>query len=152
MTSTSTDDAGRLAPMPRGLLEQPVRAVASHPATRSAAVTSRTASGPLPLSASQSQLWYLSQLAPDSRAFNEVIEIRKTGALDVDALRRALSAVVARHDALRTTFDSVDGVPHQIVWEPTEVDLPVSDLSDLRTQDAVARAVEIVATDSMPAD
>jgi hypothetical protein len=137
--------------MRRALLDQQVRAAASHPATRPAAVTSRPASGPLPLSASQSQLWYLSQLAPDSRAFNEVIEIRKTGALDVDALRRALSAVVARHDALRTTFDSVDGVPHQIVREPTEVDLPVSDLSDLRPQDAVARAVEIVAADSLPA-
>src|SRR3984957_4091208 len=151
MTSVSTNDAGRLAQMRRALLDQQVRAAASHPATRPAAVTSRTASGPLPLSASQSQLWYLSQLAPDSRAFNEVIEIRKTDALDVDALRRALSAVVARHDALRTTFDSVDGVPHQIVREPTEVDLPVSDLSDLRPQDAVARAVEIVAADSLPA-
>ena len=151
MTSISTDDAGRLAQMRRALLDQQVRAAASHPATRPAAVTARTASGPLPLSASQSQLWYLSQLAPDSRALNEVIEIRKTGALDVDALRRALSAVVARHDALRTTFDSVDGVPHQIVREPTEVDLPVSDLSDLRPQDAVARAVEIVAADSLPA-
>jgi amino acid adenylation domain-containing protein len=119
--------------------------------TEARSVTARTASGPLPLSASQSQLWYLSQLAPDSRALNEVIEIRKTGALDVEALRQALSAVVARHEALRTTFDSVDGVPHQIVREPTEVDLPVSDLSDLGSQDAIARAVEIVAADSLPA-
>ena len=147
----STDDAARLAQMRRALLDQQVRAPGSGPATRSAAVTSRTASGPLPLSASQSQLWYLSQLAPDSRAFNEVIEIRKTGALNVDALRRALSAVVARHEALRTTFDSVDGVPHQIVREPTEIALPVSDLSDVRPQDAVARAVDIVAADSLPA-
>jgi amino acid adenylation domain-containing protein len=151
MTSMSTDDAAQLAQMRRALLEQQVRAPGSRPATRPAAVTSRTASGPLPLSASQSQLWYLSQLAPDSRAFNEVIEIRKTGALNVDALRRALSAVVARHEALRTTFDSVDGVPHQIVREPTEVALPVSDLSDVRPQDAVARAVDIVAADSLPA-
>jgi len=151
MTSMSTDDAARLAQMRRALLEQRVRAAVSRPATESAAVTSRTASGPLPLSASQSQLWYLSQLAPDSRASNDVIEIRKTGALDVEALRRALSAVVARHEALRTTFDSVDGVPHQIVREPTEVDLPVSDLSDLDSQDAIARAVDIVAADSLPA-
>ena len=65
--------------------------------TEARSVTARTASGPLPLSASQSQLWYLSQLAPDSRAFNEVIEIRKTGALDVDALRRALSEIGRAH-------------------------------------------------------
>ena len=83
--------------------------------------------------------------------FNEVIEIRKTGALDVEALRRALSAVVARHEALRTTVDCVEGVPHQIVREPAEVDLPLSDLSDLDSQDAVERAGEIVAADSLPA-
>ena len=151
MTSMSTDDAARLAQVRRALLEQRVRAAGSRPATEPSTVTSRTASGPLPLSASQSQPWYLSQLAPDSRAFNEVIEIRKTGALDVEALRRALSAVVARHEALRTTFDCVEGVAHQIVREPAEVDLPLSDLSDLGAQDAVARAVEIVAADSLPA-
>src|ERR1700721_4699210 len=132
MTGVSTNDAGRLAQMRRALWDQQVRAAASHPATRPTAVTSRTASGPLPLSASQSQLWYLSQLAPDSRAFNEVIEIRKTGVLDVEALRLALSEVVARHDALRTTFDSVDGVPHQIVREPTEGHLPSPLLEDRR--------------------
>jgi amino acid adenylation domain-containing protein len=148
MTSISTDEAARLAQVRRALLEQRIRAAGSRPAAEPAPVTSRTASGPMPLSASQSQLWYLSQLAPDSRALNEVIEIRKTGALDVEALRRALSAVVARHEVLRMTFDSVDGVPHQIVREPTEVDLPLSDLSDLGFQDAVARGVEIVAADA----
>jgi amino acid adenylation domain-containing protein len=151
MTSMRKNDAAELAQMRPALLEQRVRAFRARPAAGPAADTSPTASGPLPLSASQSQLWYLSQLAPDSRAFSEVIEIRKTGALDVDALRRAMSAVVARHEALRTTFDSVDGVPHQIVREPTEVDLPVSDLSDLHSRDAVARAVEIAAADSLPA-
>ena len=74
------------------------------PATEPHAVTSRTASGPLPLSVSQSQLWYLSQLAPDSPAYNELITIRKTGPLDVEALHCALTEVVARHEAWRTTF------------------------------------------------
>ena len=49
ITSISTDDAGRLAQLRRALLEQQVRAAASHSATQPAAVTSRTASGPLPL-------------------------------------------------------------------------------------------------------
>jgi amino acid adenylation domain-containing protein len=132
-------------------MEQRVRAAGSGTATEPAPVSSPTVSGPMPLSASQSQLWYQSQLAPGSRALNEVIEIRKAGALDVDALRRALSEVVARHEALRTTFDLVDGVPRQIVREPEEVDLPLSDLSDLGWQESVERAVEIVAADSLRA-
>lgn len=102
-------------------------------------VGSRSPSTPLPLSASQAQLWYLSQLAPDSLAFNELIEIRKIGALDVDALRRALTEVVSRHEAWRTTFDCVDGVPHQYVHEPKEVDVPVVDLSYLDIEKAKAK-------------
>jgi hypothetical protein len=107
-----------------------------------------TASGALPLSASQAQLWYLSQLAPDSFAFNELIEIRKTGPLDVEALHRALSAVVSRHEAWRTTFACVDGVPHQFVHEPIEIDLPLVDLSHLSTDQAKHRAIEIATADT----
>jgi amino acid adenylation domain-containing protein len=150
MTSIGTDEAARLGQIRRALLEQRVRAAGMNPtASEPPAVSSLTVSGPMPLSASQSQMWYQSQLAPDSRVLNEVIEIRKTGALDVDALRRAVSDVVARHEALRTTFDLIDGVPHQIIREPTEVDVLISDLSDLDTEDAVARAVDIVTTDSL---
>jgi amino acid adenylation domain-containing protein len=112
-------------------------------------VTSRSGSGPLPLSVSQTRLWYLSQLAPESPAYNELITIRKTGPLDVEALRRALTEVVARHQAWRSTFAAVDGVPHQFVREPAEVDLPVTDLSELGPEDAVHRATEIAAADTL---
>ena len=150
MTSVGTDEAARLGQMRRTLLERRVRAAAMSPAvSEPPAVSSMTVSGPMPLSASQAQMWYQSQLAPDARMLNEVVEIRKTGALDVDALRRALTEVVARHEALRTTFDLIEGVPHQIICEPTEVDLPISEFSDLETADAVARAVDIVTTDSL---
>ncbi|HZU48345.1 MAG TPA: condensation domain-containing protein, partial [Mycobacterium sp.] len=103
----------------------------------------------LPLSISQTRLWYLSQLAPNSPAYNELITISKAGPLDVDALRHALSEVVARHEALRTTFKTVDGVPHQFVREPAEVELPVTDLSNLGPQEAMQRATEIAAADAL---
>jgi amino acid adenylation domain-containing protein len=151
MTSIGTDEASRLGQMRRTLLEQRVRAAGLGPAAVSVTVRSPSVPGPLPLSISQSQMWYQSQLAPDSRVLNEVVEIRKIGALNVDALRRAVSDVVARHDALRTTFDFVDGVPHQIVRESEEVDVPVSDFSDLDTADAVARAIDVVTADSLRA-
>jgi amino acid adenylation domain-containing protein len=133
----------------RALLEQLVRAAGARSATETRSVTSRSGSGPLPLSVSQTRLWYLSQLAPDSAAYNELITIRKTGPLDVEALRRALTEVVARHEAWRTTFRTVDGVPHQFVREPAEVDLTLTDLSDLGPEDAVHRATEIAAADTL---
>jgi amino acid adenylation domain-containing protein len=140
----------QLGELRRALLEQRVRSARSGSVVgRRAAPGSVKVSGPMPLSASQSQMWYQSQLAPDSRMLNEVLEIRKTGALDLDALRRAVSEVVARHDALRTTFHLIDGVPHQMVGEPMEVDVPLSDFSDLDAAAAAARTVDIVTADSM---
>lgn len=117
--------------------------------TESATVTPLAKSGPRPLSASQSELWYRSQLASGSPVYNELIEIRKTGSLDVDVLRRAFDEVVARHEAWRTTFDTVDGTPHQFVHESMEVELTLADLSDLPAQEGNARAVEIAAGDMM---
>jgi len=111
--------------------------------------TSRSRLGPLPLSVSQIRLWYLSQLVPHSSAYNELITIRKTGPLDVEALRRALTEVVARHEVWRTTFRTVDGVPHQFIREPAEVDLSCTDLTDLGPEDAVLRATEIAAADTL---
>jgi amino acid adenylation domain-containing protein len=133
----------------QALLEQHVRAAGERSATKTRSLTSRSGSGPLPLSVSQTRLWYLSQLAPDSPACNELIMIRKTGPLDMEALRRALTEVVARHEAWRTTFRTADGVPHQFVREPTEVDLPVTDLSELGPEGAVHRATEIAAADTL---
>ena len=145
----STVDTGRFDELRRALLEQRVRVAGPCQAAEPHAVTSRTASGPLPLSGSQTRLWYLSQLAPDSPAYNELITIRKTGPLDVEALHCALTEVVARHEAWRTTFRTVDGVPHQFVGEPAQVDLPLIDLSDLGPEDAVHRATEIAAADTL---
>ena len=110
-------------------------------AAKARSVTSRSGSGPLPLSVSQARLWYLSQLAPDSPAFNGLVVIRKTGRLDVEALRCALMEVVARHEVWRTALRTVDGVPHQFVGGPVEVDLSFTDLTDLAPGDAVQRAI-----------
>jgi len=53
----------------------------------------------------QQELWNAVQLGADaSCAFNECISLRFRGALDVDALRLALTTVVQRNEALRTTF------------------------------------------------
>src|ERR1700684_1650215 len=90
----------------------------------------------LRLSASQSPLWYLSHLARDSRACNELITIYKTGPLDVEALRRALTGVVARHEAWRTTSAAVDGGAPQFAHDPMEIGLPLADLSRLSIEEA----------------
>jgi Condensation domain len=48
-----------------------------------------------------------------SRAYHIPLGFRLTGELDGNALRRALDRLIARHEALRTSFNQVDGQPIQ---------------------------------------
>ena len=84
---------------------------------------------PLPLSFAQQRLWFLAQMEGVSRAYHIPLGLRLTGELDTGALRRALDRLVARHEALRTTFNHVDGQPVQrIAAETSGFDLQEHDL------------------------
>ncbi len=96
---------------------------------------------PLPLSFAQQRLWFLNQLDPRTGTTYLMHDgVRLSGTLDVTALRRALDRIVARHDALRTHFSSVDDVPCQIVAAPFALALPLIDVSDEADTEAAARA------------
>ncbi len=85
--------------------------------------------GPAELSYAQQRLWFLDQLEPGSSAYVIAGALEIEGPLDVGALERALSETVTRHEALRTTFASVDGRPVQLVSPPGPLPLPLVDLS-----------------------
>ncbi|MFD3794950.1 condensation domain-containing protein, partial [Streptomyces californicus] len=70
---------------------------------------------PLALSFAQQRLWFLDQLMPGSAFYTMCDAFRVRGWLDLDALRRALRMLVARHETLRTAFVERDGVPYQVI-------------------------------------
>jgi amino acid adenylation domain-containing protein len=104
----------------------------------------------LPLSFAQQRLWFLAQL--DERAgaaYAMPAGVRLKGSLDHAALRAAMDRIVARHEALRTCFDSVDGTPVQLIAAPevglalSQVDVsgqahPEAELERLSTEEACA--------------
>jgi amino acid adenylation domain-containing protein len=92
------------------------------------------------VSHAQQRLWFLERLHPGSPAYNVPVALRTRGAVDAAVLARALNAIVARHEALRTTFVERDGEPCAIVHETLNLDVPRIDISTL---DATARAAEI---------
>ncbi|HYR12217.1 MAG TPA: amino acid adenylation domain-containing protein, partial [Longimicrobium sp.] len=67
----------------------------------------------LPLSFAQQRLWFLEQLGGLGGTYHIPMRLRLQGELDRGALRRALDAIVARHEALRTTFVEVEDEPVQ---------------------------------------
>ncbi|MET9700741.1 amino acid adenylation domain-containing protein [Streptomyces sp. NPDC006529] len=99
----------------------------------------------LPLSFAQQRLWFVEQFAGPSPLYSIACTVRLTGHLDAAALEGALGRVVARHEALRTTFRVEDGRPEQVVRAPAGVALPLTDLSALEPdarRDALARLTE----------
>jgi amino acid adenylation domain-containing protein len=86
--------------------------------------------GELVLSFSQQRLWFLDNLDPGKATYNIPLSLHLKGELNVDALAVALSEVVRRHEALRTTFGDADGRPFQVIHDPAPVDLPVIDLRE----------------------
>ncbi|MEW2624631.1 amino acid adenylation domain-containing protein [Streptomyces sp. NPDC048106] len=63
------------------------------------------------VSLGQKRLWFLDRLAGGSGAYTVAGALRIYGALDRDALKHALDALVARHAALRTGFQDHGGRP-----------------------------------------
>jgi amino acid adenylation domain-containing protein len=84
--------------------------------------------GQLPLSFAQSRLWFLYQLEGATGTYNMTGALSLSGPLQVEALKQALRTIIQRHESLRNSFQTVDGVPVQVidphpVWELTMVNL-----------------------------
>jgi amino acid adenylation domain-containing protein len=99
-----------------------------------------------PVSFAQQRLWFLEQLDPGSSTYNLPFAIRVTGTPNLDALRRALHAIVERHEPLRTSFRDVDGEATAVVdTAPAPIEVPVVSLEDLPEPLREDRAFEIAA-------
>ncbi|MEU6120409.1 amino acid adenylation domain-containing protein [Streptomyces sp. NPDC047123] len=78
----------------------------------------------------QQRLWALEQAEGAHAAYNEQMAYLIEGDLDREALARALDAVAARHEALRTRFVAVEGEARQEIAPPEAgFALRVDDLS-----------------------
>ncbi|HKV11086.1 MAG TPA: amino acid adenylation domain-containing protein, partial [Thermoanaerobaculia bacterium] len=84
-----------------------------------------------PLSFAQERLWILDRFEPGNAAFNVATAVVLRGELARPALARSLDEVVRRHEALRTRFAVVDGVPYQEIAEAAPLPLPEIDLAAL---------------------
>jgi surfactin family lipopeptide synthetase A len=98
------------------------------------AIPRRGVDGPCLLSFAQQRLWFIDQLEPGSSAYNMPAAVRLLGCLDQSALRRTLSEIIRRHEALRTTFRMAGEGPVQIIGPAGAAHLPLVDLSGLSEQ------------------
>ncbi|QKW08919.1 amino acid adenylation domain-containing protein [Streptomyces sp. NA04227] len=95
--------------------------------------------GRMPLSHAQQRLWFLDQLVENNPFYNVPDAVRMRGPLDLDALAKALSAVVARHEVLRATIHEEAGHSWQEFAHPAPMTLPLVDVSGEADPESAAR-------------
>ncbi|MDQ1640627.1 MAG: hypothetical protein QOF62_3966 [Pyrinomonadaceae bacterium] len=120
-----------LSPAKRALIELKLLKKKADAGEPQPLISKRPEGAPVPLSFYQQGLWVLSQFIPETSLYHVPKAVRLTGTLDVAALKKTLDHLVQRHESLRTTFATTEGVPVQIVTERLELALPLVDLSEL---------------------
>ncbi len=84
----------------------------------------------LPLSFAQQRLWFLDQLEGKSPAYNIPMALRLIGELDLTALEQTVCEIVRRHEVLRTSFPSIEGIPTQVINPEANLLFKIVDLSN----------------------
>ena len=123
--------------------EQVERIQASGQRNQQTAIAQVDRSQPVPLSYSQQRMWFLWQMEPDSPAYNVGGMARLRGVLDVGRFEAALQALIMRHETLRTTFPSVDGVAYQKVSPQTGLRMDWQDISALNETERQQRLQQL---------
>ncbi|MEG5063351.1 amino acid adenylation domain-containing protein [Microcoleus sp. B3-A4] len=119
--------------------EQKLKAPPIKPASRQ---------GELPLSFAQQRLWFLDQLQPGNPAYNIPAAVRLKGALNVAVLEQTFQEIIKRHEALRTTFNSVEGRPAQVIISSFNFTLPIVNLRELSQAEREAEAMRLAAEEA----
>lgn len=90
----------------------------------------------VPLSHSQSRLWFLHQYDPKSLAYNVPNALHFKGQVQRAAMQQALDWLQERHESLRTCFPESHGQPWQCILPPAPVQLEWHDLRNNADADA----------------
>jgi amino acid adenylation domain-containing protein len=85
----------------------------------------------LPLSFTQERFWVLDQLHGQNQTYYFSRSFRLKGPVNEKALQQSFQAIVNRHEILRTTFPSVDGLPQQVISPTFAFNMSIIELKNL---------------------
>ncbi len=91
------------------------------------AVTRVSRRVPLPLSVAQHQFWLMDRINPGGAEWNAPLLIRLPESLSAPDVDAVLTALVSRHEILRTRYVVEDGEPRQLIEPPASVTARVVD-------------------------
>ncbi len=75
-----------------------------------------------PLSSAQKRLYVVQQITPDTIVYNMPMVFLMDGELDCKKLENAFRQMIARHESLRTSLETVNRQPVQRIYEASRID------------------------------
>ena len=121
----------------RNLLQHYLNAQVARPRMMPSAIMARLSREPAPLTISQEQLILRESRRPDAPPlYNECIQLRMLGPLNVPALEKSFTDIIRRQDIWRTTYRIKNEQIQQIIHDdPEHVEMPLVDLQGSSTDD-----------------
>src|SRR2546422_7596995 len=142
-------DPTQLSEAKRRLLDKYIHGNCTQPSAIPHRIPRRPDGEPVPLSFSQQQVWVHSQMAGDIPIYNEAITIYRRGSVNLGVLEHCLAEIIRRHEIWRTTFDTFDGKPFQIIQPPiNRFPLKTIDLRHLHEPDREREAPSLATEDA----
>jgi amino acid adenylation domain-containing protein len=105
-----------------------------------------------PLSLAQQGLWILEQLQPDNLRHILSASIRIQQSLNTQLLEQSLNRMIERHDALRTTFQVIEGQPLQVIAPTLTISFPMIDLQSFSHSQQQAKIQRLTREIQQPFD
>jgi hypothetical protein len=141
-----TPEAMPLSEAKRKLLEQYLSQGRIKSAGQAVGIPPRPPGELVPLSLSQEQLWFRERTTLGvPPLYNECVTVRMPGSIEVPVLERSLAEIIRRHEIWRTTYDTRNGQPIQIIQPaPEQVRLPLLDLRNLPGDRRDAEAQRVI--------
>ncbi|MBW4477607.1 MAG: amino acid adenylation domain-containing protein [Tolypothrix brevis GSE-NOS-MK-07-07A] len=119
----------QLSPTKQAILEKRLRGESEY--NQAIFIPRRTQQSPCPLSFPQQRLWFIQQLEPQNSAYNEFACLQLRGTVNFAILEKSFNEILKRHESLRTSFETLDGQPSQVIHPAVTLKLPVVDLRNL---------------------
>jgi amino acid adenylation domain-containing protein len=104
--------------------------------------------GALPASVAQEHFWLFDQILPGLPLFNIPYTVHLHGVLNIEILEQSFNEIIRRHEALRTTFATVNGQLVQVIAPTLRMPLTVRDLRVLPVTEREGAAQRLVQEES----
>ncbi|HEY0984254.1 amino acid adenylation domain-containing protein, partial [Schlesneria sp.] len=85
-------------------LSEQIEAANAQPSGSAVAVPEKTGPGPIPASFAQQSMWLVERFMPGSPTYHQPLAFQFSGVLDHDRVCRSLTAIMERHEGLRTAL------------------------------------------------